>query len=1055
MHFLDNQNIKIPKTVELILLVLIIAGLCTQNPVFSQPVQTNSNSKNIFSHTNDLKTQKVTSTNAFISTWNTSFTSSGSSNSTQIALPLVSGGTYNFMVDWGDSSSNSTITSYAQGITPHNYTSAGVYTLIITGVISGWEFNNKGDVHKIIGISQWGPLNLGNTGNYFFGASYLHITATDALNLTGTTNLDYAFTQCTTLGSSGNGNFNNWNVSQVTSMNSMFANDPAFNQPLGNWNVSQVTSMNSMFAGDQAFNQTLGTWNVSQVTSMNSMFASASVYNQSLGNWNVSHVTDMSWMFYFASAFNQPIGNWNVSSVTDMSWMFSYAYAFNQNISSWDVSHVTNMAQMFYNAKTFNQPIDKWNVSQVTAMSNMFSEDPYFNQSLGNWDVSHVTKMDNMFSWDTSFNQPIGNWNVSQVTTMYGMFSDANSFNQSIANWNVSSVKDMSYMFYSDLAFNQNISSWNVGKVTTMAWMFALSPFNYPLGNWDVSNVQSMNRMFYGDSSFNQSIGNWNVTSVTDMTNMFSYDYAFNQPLGSWNVSSVTTMTGMFTGVTLSVQNYNNLLLGWSQLKLRQYVVFDAGNSQYSPTAATARQSIITNFSWTINDGGKIFLTPPQSVNANAYNTYIFISWSLPASNGGSPISNYSIYRSTTSGTGYSLIAVVNATTLFYNDTGLTNGQTYYYIVSVNNTAGDSANSTQFYLAPTTIPSAPQSLTAQSGNRFVFLSWLAPSRNGGSAISGYKIYVSSDGGSSFNLVTSVGSSTLSYNDTGLTGGQTYYYYVSATNFAGEGADSNEVNATPYSIPSAPQSLQTQVGNSYVVLSWSAPSFTGGLTITGYNVYSSINGGNTFSLVTSVSGSTLSYNNTGLINGQIYYFEVSAINSAGMSLNSTEISATPYTVPSAPQFLQAQTGNTFISLSWSAPNSNGGSIVTGYNIYVSSDGGSSFSLVTSVSGSTLFYNDTGLTNGLTYFFKVSANNTAGMSPYSSEVSATPSVPVPNTSASATSTTSTTSSSSSSNLSTNSNNSTDTSSSNKSTTTPFLEVSILTLVLFGIYLKRKYR
>ena len=719
MHFLDNQNIKIPKTLELILLVLIIAGLCSQNPVLYQPVQRYGHSKNVFSHMNELKTQKVTSTNAFISTWNTSFTSSGSSNSSQIVLPLVSGGTYNFMVDWGDSSSNSTITSYAQGIAPHNYTSVGVYTLIITGVISGWEFNNKGDVHKIIGISQWGPLNLGNTGNYFLGASYLHITATDALNLTGTTNLDYAFTQCTTLGSSGTGNFNTWNVSQVTSMNSMFANDPAFNEQLGSWNVSQVTSMNSMFANDRAFNQPLGTWNVSQVTSMNYMFATASVFNQSLGNWDVSAVTDMSWMFYFASAFNQPIGTWNVSHVTDMSWMFTYAYAFNQNISSWDVSHVTNMAEMFEYAKVFNQPIGNWNISRVTDMSYMFSEATNFNQSIGNWDVSHVTKMDNMFSWDTSFNQPIGDWNVSSVTTMASMFSVANSFNQSIANWNVSKVKDMSYMFYSDLAFNQNISSWNVGKVTTMAWMFALSPFNYPLGNWNVSNVQSMNTMFYGDSNFNQSIGNWNVTSVTDMTNMFSYDYAFNQPLGSWNVSSVTTMTGVFTGDTLSVQNYNNLLLGWSQLKLQQYVVFDAGNSQYSPTAASARQSIITSFIWTINDGGKIFLTPPQSVNANGYNTSIFISWSIPASNGGSPISNYSIYRSTTSGTGYSLITTVNASTLSYNDNGLTNGQIYYYFVSVNNTAGDDANSTEFSLAPFTNPTAPQSLTPQSGNSFV------------------------------------------------------------------------------------------------------------------------------------------------------------------------------------------------------------------------------------------------------------------------------------------------------------------------------------------------
>ena len=240
----------------------------------------------------------------------------------------------------------------------------------------------------------------------------------------------------------------------------------------------------------------------------------------------------------------------------------------------------------------------------------------------------------------------------------------------------------------------------------------------------------------------------------------------------------------------------------------------------------------------------------------------------------------------------------------------------------------------------------------------------------------------------------------------------------------------------------------QAGNTFVVLSWSVPSSNGGLTIIGYNIYVSSNGGSSFSLVTSVSASTLSYNDTGLTNGQIYYFKVTANNSAGLSQYSTEISTTPYTIPSAPLSLQAQAGDTFVELSWLLPNSNGGSTITSYNIYISTVGGSSFSLVTSVSASTLSYNDTGLINGQIYYFKVTANNTAGMGPYSLEVSATPTAP-------STSTTSTTSSSSSSNLSTNSNNSTGTSSSGRSTTTPFLEVSILTLVLFGIYLKRKYR
>jgi hypothetical protein len=64
-------------------------------------------------------------------------------------------------------------------------------------------------------------------------------------------------------------------------------------------------------------------------------------------------------------------------------------------------------------------------------------------------------------------------------------------------------------------------------------------------------------------------------------------------------------MSEMFTAVTLSTNNYDSMLVSWSQLPLQSGVVFDAGNSQYSTgPAATARQRIIDTFGWTITDGG-------------------------------------------------------------------------------------------------------------------------------------------------------------------------------------------------------------------------------------------------------------------------------------------------------------------------------------------------------------------------------------------------------------------------------------------------------------------
>ena len=64
-------------------------------------------------------------------------------------------------------------------------------------------------------------------------------------------------------------------------------------------------------------------WDVSNVTNMSSMFASAISFNQPLNNWNVSNVKDMFCMFQEAKSFNQPLNKWNMSNVRDMRWMFS------------------------------------------------------------------------------------------------------------------------------------------------------------------------------------------------------------------------------------------------------------------------------------------------------------------------------------------------------------------------------------------------------------------------------------------------------------------------------------------------------------------------------------------------------------------------------------------------------------------------------------------------------------------------------------------------------------------------------------------------------------
>lgn len=228
----------------------------------------------------------------FISLWNTSKISAGSSNSTTIALPLQSTGTYNFNVTWGDGNSD-IITVWNQPEVNHTYALEGEYQINISGIINGFRFNNDGDRLKIIDIQQWGNLNVGNSNSYFYGCENLDASAIDALNLTGTTNLYRMFYDA----SSFNGNISNWDVSSVTDMGWMFNGATSFNQDISNWNTSSVTSMRDMFHGATSFNQDISNWNTFGVTTMQSMFDGASNFDQDLGNWNISSITEMTNMF--------------------------------------------------------------------------------------------------------------------------------------------------------------------------------------------------------------------------------------------------------------------------------------------------------------------------------------------------------------------------------------------------------------------------------------------------------------------------------------------------------------------------------------------------------------------------------------------------------------------------------------------------------------------------------------------------------------------------------------------------------------------------------------
>src|SRR5262245_20657496 len=197
---------------------------------------------------------------------------------------------------------------------------------------------------------------------------------------------------------------------------------------------------------------------------------------------------------------------------------------------------------------------------------------------------------------------------------------------------------------------------------------------------------------------------------------------------------------------------------------------------------------------------------------------------------------------------------------------------------------------------------------------------------------------------------------------GIIGGATFFASATFDDFL-----VTSIGGGGGTLPPAPTNLVATPGNGQVSLSWNASSGA-----TSYNVKrSTTNGGPYTTIATGVTATN--FTNTQLVNGTTYFFVVSAVNSAGESGNSNQASATPLgTPPPAPTGLTASPGNAQATLNWNA--SSGAS---SYNVKRSTTNGGPYSTIGAGVTSTSFTN-TGLTNGTTYFFVVSAVNSAGES-----------------------------------------------------------------------------
>ena len=453
------------------------------------------------------------------------------------------------------------------------------------------------------------------------------------------------------------------------------------------------------------------------------------------------------------------------------------------------------------------------------------------------------------------------------------------------------------------------------------------------------------------------------ITIPKSVTHIGQYAFA-----GCWRLRDITlpsSMTEIEEGVFSDCESLASITIPKSVTNIVGYAFYACDNLTdvyYTGTAADWAKITIKGgneplTSATLHCAKSAPAAPVVKIGNSASSGKPMLTW-----NAVEGATSYRIYRSTSKGSGYSLLGTVTATS--YTNTGAKAGTTYYYRVKACNDAGLSpySNIVSVKTVAQQKPSAPVvkiGHSAASGKPM--LTW-----NAVSGATAYKVYRATSKSGTYSLLGTV--TATNYTNTGAKAGTTYYYKVKAVNSAGESAYSNVVSGRA-TVTTLTMGHSSTSGKPQ--LTWKAVSGAAS-----YKVYRATSKNGAYTVINTTKA--LTYTNVGAALGTTYYYKVEALNAAGKSMGFSAI-VEGKVAPVLAVGYSSVSGKP--QLTWKAVPG-----ATEYQVYRSTQQNSGYSKINTTTATS--YVNTGAKAGTTYYYRIVAVKGTAVSDFSNIVSARP-------------------------------------------------------------------